>query len=113
MKSCWRRKLLISSGVVVSVALIVSGVGIVLAPGAVAATIGSAGMLGAASTGTMISTLSGAALEITSLWALGNGSAAAGTALLVNAGIGTVVVGTGAGAVSGLAACEQLREEAV
>lgn len=112
MKKCkFGTKLLIASGIIVSVTLIISGVGIAFAPGAFAATVGSTGALGTASTGTLISILHGAALETASLYAMGNGSVAAGTALLVNTGIGTAVVGTGAGAVSGLAIYEQLENE--
>jgi hypothetical protein len=44
----------------------------------IAATLGSAGLLGVSSTGTAIGSLSGAALEAASLAALGGGSVAAG-----------------------------------
>jgi hypothetical protein len=56
-----------------------------LAPG-FAAMLGSAGMLGAASTGTAISTLSGAALTSASLAAIGPGGMTGGVVLLTAAG---------------------------
>jgi len=65
----------------------------------IAATIGSAGLLGAASTGTAISGLSGAALSSASLAALGGGAVAAGGG---GVAAGTVVVAT-SGAVAGAA----------
>jgi len=64
-------------------------IGFVCAPAA-AALLGSSGILGAAGTGTMIGTLSGAALTSSSLCAIG-GSVFAGT--LVISGASGVVVG--------------------
>jgi pimeloyl-ACP methyl ester carboxylesterase len=63
------------------------------APG-VAATLGATGILGAASTGTAISSLSGAALTSASLAAIGGGTMAAGTIVVT-------AVGAGLGAVNG------------
>lgn len=68
------------------------GLALAYAP-AIAAAAGGAGLLGAASTGTAISTLSGAALANASLAALGGGSVAAGGLGMV--GGTTVVTATG------------------
>lgn len=65
----------------------------------IATTLGSAGILGAASTGTAISTLSGAASTSASLAALGGGSIASGGFGMAG---GTAVV-TGTGALGGAA----------
>lgn len=72
------------------------GVAFVAAP-AIAAAAGGAGLLGAASTGTAISTLSGAALTNASLAAVGGGALAAGGGGML---AGTTVVAT-SGAVAG------------
>lgn len=69
------------------------GLALAYAP-VIAATLGGTGLLGAASTGTAISTLSGAALTNASLAALGGGSLAAGGAGI--AGGTMVVAATGA-----------------
>ncbi len=66
---------------------------------AIASTLGAAGLLGAASTGTTISTLSGAALTKASLAALGGGALASGgggmaVGTMVVAGSGSVAAGT-------------------
>lgn len=63
----------------------------------IATSLGSAGLLGAASTGIPISTLSGAPLTSASLAALGGGSLATGGAGMAG---GTAVI-TGAGATAG------------
>lgn len=69
------------------------GAAFVAAP-IIAGAAGAAGLLGAASTGTAISTLSGAALTNASLAALGGGAVAAGGGGMA---VGTAVVaGTGA-----------------
>lgn len=65
----------------------------------IAATAGSAGLLGAASTGTAISSLSGAALTNASLAAIGGGALAAGGGGMA---AGTTVI-AGAGAATGAA----------
>lgn len=65
--------------------------------GPIAAAAGGTGLLGVASTGTAISTLSGAALTNASLAALGGGSVAAGGAGMAG---GTMVI-TGIGATAG------------
>lgn len=57
---------------VVAATVVTGGAALVAAP-AIATTAGAAGLLGAASTGTVISTLSGAALTNASLAALGGG----------------------------------------
>ncbi len=72
-------------------ALVFTGVG-VAAAGPIACWIGGAGILGTASTGTAISTLSGVALSNASLAALGGGAVAAGG--LGVAGGAAVVGGT-------------------
>lgn len=69
----------------------------------VAASLGAAGILGAASTGTAISGLSGAALTNASLAALGGGALSAGGAGIVG---GTTLVtvasaGVGGGVITG------------
>ena len=63
----------------------------------VAAAVGGVGLLGAASTGTAISTLSGAALTNASLAAVGGGAVAAGGGGMA---AGAAVI-TGVGAVAG------------
>lgn len=72
-----------AGGVVVGAALAVPAA--LLSAPAIASTLGAAGFLGAASTGTAISSLSGAALTSASLAALG-GSVATGTAVVGAAG---------------------------
>ncbi len=62
---------------------------------AIAAAMGGAGLLGAAGTGTLISTLQGCALTSASLASVG-GSVAGGTAAITGA---SAVAGTAAGAV--------------
>lgn len=78
----------------------------------IAAGLGSMGALGAASTGTAISTLEGAALVNASLASLGGGALAAGgggmaagaaTVGVVGAGVGTAVGATTAGVLGGTA----------
>ena len=66
----------------------VAGVAVTAGAGAapIAATLGNLGLLGAAGTGTAISTLSGAALTSASLAAIG-GSVAAGTAIISASGL--------------------------
>lgn len=66
---------------------------------AIAATLGATGFLGAASTGTAISTLSGAALTNASLAALGGGALAAGGAGMAG---GTVTVTTVGSVIGGV-----------
>lgn len=80
--------------VVVSLAGVAGGSSVALAP-ALAARLGAMGLLGAASTGTSIQTLSGAALTKASLAYLGGGAVAAGG--------GGMAVGTGVIGVSGAA----------
>lgn len=78
----------------VAVGVATGGVGLAFAP-AIAAAAGGAGLLGAtATTGTAISTLSGAALTNASLAALGGGALAAGGGGMA-AGTVAVTVGTG------------------
>jgi hypothetical protein len=74
----------IGAGVVGGVAVIAPLA--VLAAPAVAASLGTTGILGAASTGTAISTLSGAALTNASLAAIGGGSMASGVLVFTAAG---------------------------
>lgn len=83
----------------VTVTALSGGFAFVAAP-SIAAIAGSTGLLGAASTGTAISSLSGAALTNASLAALGGGAISAGGAGMVG---GTAVV-TGAGVVTGATA---------
>ena len=80
--------------------LVVGGVGLVFAA-PIAAAVGATGVLGAASTGTAITTLSGVAAENASLAALGGGALSAGGAGIAG---GTVVVTGTAGIVGGAAA---------
>jgi hypothetical protein len=74
---------------------------------ALAAAAGSYGLLGAAGTGTAISSLSGAALTSASLAAVGGGTMAAGTAVITAAGaalgakVGGVVAGSYFGDIEG------------
>ena len=81
------------------------GLGYVFAP-AVASFLGSAGILGAASTGAAIEGLAGAALANASLAAIGGGSLAAGGAGMAGgtAVIATVGAGVGATASGGVSA---------
>ena len=72
------------------------GLAMIAAP-AIAATAGGIGLLGAASTGTAISSLSGAALTNASLAAIGGGALSAGGAGMT----GGVTVITAAGATTG------------
>jgi hypothetical protein len=85
-------------------ALVCTGVGVVAA-GPIACLLGSTGLLGAASTGTAISSLTGVALTNASLAAIGGGAVAAGGA---GVAAGTAVVGGAVGltgaAVSGAVA---------
>ncbi len=84
------------------------GLALAYAP-VIATAAGGAGLLGAASTGTAISTLSGAALTNASLAALGGGSVAAGG--LGMAG-GTAVVATTGGVVGASTSGIALRNKA-
>jgi len=75
----------------IGVAGVVATAGVAVTAGAgaapIAAALGNMGLLGAAGTGTAISTLSGAALTSASLAAVG-GSVAAGTAIITATGLG-------------------------
>ena len=73
--------------------------------GPIAATLGSAGLLGAASTGTAISGLGGAALTNASLAALGGGAVAAGGGGMAvgSAAVGAAGAALGAGVAGGVA----------
>jgi hypothetical protein len=73
------------AGGIIGGAAVFCPISYVLAPG-FAAALGSAGLLGAASTGTTISTLSGAALTSASLAAIGPGGVTGGVVLLTAAG---------------------------
>lgn len=86
----------IKATAVVGCTVLTGGAAFAFAP-AIAATAGSAGILGAASTGIAISSLSGAALTNASLAAVGGGTLATGGGGIV-AGVATV---TKAGAVAG------------
>lgn len=86
----------VKSALTVTAVVISGGTCLVAAP-AIAGTIGATGLLGAASTGTAISSLSGAALTNASLAAMGGGALAAGGGGMAT---GTAVV-TGIGAVTG------------
>lgn len=74
------------------------GVAWVAAP-FVATALGAVGLLGAASTGTTIATLHGCALTSASLYAVGGGSMAAGTAVITGSGA-TLGAGISAAAIS-------------
>lgn len=83
----------------IAVGTVVSGGTALVFAGPIATTLGSAGLLGTASTGTAITSLGGAALTNASLAAIGGGSIAAGGGGIV---AGTAVVaatGATAGAV--------------
>lgn len=82
------------TAVLVCVGTIATGGAAAVFAGPIAATIGSAGLLGATASGTAISTLSGVALTNASLAALGGGAIAAGGGGMA-AGV-TVVATTGA-----------------
>ena len=82
-------------------AIVVGTVGFVFAA-PIAVAIGSTGILGAASTGTAISTLSGAAASSASLAALGGGAIGSSSFAMGMAG-GTAVVSGGAAIVGGTA----------
>lgn len=86
------------TAIVVAVTAATGGAALVAA-GPIAATLGGAGLLGAASTGTAITTLSGAALTNASLAALGGGAMVAGGTGIAG---GTAVV-TASGAIAGAA----------
>lgn len=81
---------------IVAVTAVTGGAAYVAAP-MIATTVGATGALGAASTGTAISTLSGAALTNASLAAMGGGAVAAGGSGIAG---GTAVIAT-TGAVAG------------
>ena len=83
----WRHKGKIIAG---SVVLVTGG----MAAPAIAAAMGGAGLLGAAGTGTLISTLHGCALTSASLASVG-GTVAGGTAVITGAGT-AVATATGA-----------------
>jgi hypothetical protein len=91
--------------VAVAVATVGTGGLFLVAAPAIAGTLGAAGALGAASTTTAISTLSGAALTNASLAALGGGSLATGGLGMVGGTAVITTVGTvaGAGASAGIA----------
>lgn len=93
---------------VISVGVATAGAGFIAATAAapaIAATVGSTGILGATSTGTVISSLHGVALTNASLAAIGGGSVAAGGAGMAGgaAAIATTgaCVGGGVGVISG------------
>jgi hypothetical protein len=86
---------------IVAATVATGGVALAAAP-AIATTIGGAGVLGAASTGTAIGSLSGAALTNASLAALGGGALAAGGGGM--AAGATVIAGAGAAVGGGVAA---------
>ena len=88
-----------TSAAIATSTIVTGGVAFAAAP-AIAAAAGGAGMLGAASTGTAISTLSGAALSNASLAALGGGALTAGGGGMA---AGTAVI-AGTGAATGLGA---------
>jgi len=71
--------------------LATGGIALYAAP-FIAATLGAAGLLGAASTGTTIATLHGCALTSASLYAVGGGSMATGTVVITGGG---ATLGTG------------------
>lgn len=76
-------------------ALACTGIGL-FAAAPIACFLGGAGALGAASTGTVISTLSGVALTNASLAAIGGGAVAAGGSGIIG---GTAVIATTAGVI--------------
>ncbi len=93
--------------IAIAVATVASGGTALAFAGPIAATMGAAGWLGAASTGTAISTLYGVPLVNASLAALGGGALAAGgggmaAGSAVVAATGTVL---GAGVSGGVAVC--------
>ncbi len=73
------------AGAVIGGAVILAPVAIVAGP-AIAGSLGATGVLGAAGTGTAISTLSGAALSSASMAAIGGGTMAAGAVVVTAAG---------------------------
>lgn len=82
---------------VVAVGLMTGGLAYVAAP-AIAATIGATGVLGATSSGTLISSLSGAALSNASLAVFGGGAIAAGGGGIAAGSTVVGMAGIGAGA---------------
>src|SRR5438034_3401683 len=79
-KTNWAKFTAMGAGVATTGALVGVTIATAGGTGALAAALGKAGLLGAASTGTAITSLSGAALTSASLAALGGGTVAAGTA---------------------------------
>ena len=67
-----------------------------LAAGPIACSLGSAGLLGLAGTGTAVGSLSGAALTSASLAAVGTGTVASGVVTVATA---STLAGAGAGAI--------------
>ena len=93
-----KKKTLLKGLGITAAAVTVGGVGFVFAA-PIAAAVGAAGLLGAASTGTAISTLFGAALTNASLAAIGGGAlGTSATAFGVSGGIAAI---TGASAATG------------
>ena len=88
---------------VVATTVATGGLSLVAAP-TIAATAGGAGLLGAASTGTAISSLSGAAATSASLAAFGGGAVAAGGAGVAGGTAVITAAGATTGAVAGIAA---------
>jgi pimeloyl-ACP methyl ester carboxylesterase len=74
-----------TAGAIIAGAAVFTPIAFVAAP-ALAASMGAAGLLGAAGTGTAISSLSGAALSSASLAAIGGGTMAAGAVVVTAAG---------------------------
>jgi len=85
---------------IVAATIATGGLGLAAAP-MIAGAIGSTGVLGAASTGVAINTLSGAALSNASLAAIGGGAVAAGGGGIA---AGTTVVACSTAAAGGAAA---------
>ncbi|ABR91940.1 Hypothetical protein mma_0981 [Janthinobacterium sp. Marseille] len=87
------------TALVAGVAVVTGGAAFAFA-GPIAATLGSAGVLGSASTGTAISALTGAALESASLAALGGGALAAGGSGMAAGATAVAVSGVAVGGVA-------------
>lgn len=86
-------------------ATVATGGIVVASAGTIAAAAGSAGLLGTASTGTAISTLSGAALESAALAKIGGGALAVGGSGMAG---GTTVIGTVGTAAGGVASAKAI-----
>jgi hypothetical protein len=103
-----KKKTILKIAGITAAAVITGGTGLIFAA-PIAATIGSFGVLGVASTGTTISTLGGVALSNASLAALGGGAlGTSATAFGVAGGTTVIAATTGTAGVASTAAVTKL-----